>query len=346
MGMANTGIRSGNSGKNAKGNGSKKSDAFFSDEVPLYNMYRLPLMNTEEINASIRRIQNGDPQEEKLRREMVLRNQGLVRVFAKHFVGRGVSMTDLLQEGMIGLNTAIDRFDESRDVKFSTYATYWIREGIRRVIANEGRTIRVPVHQFDRALHLIGIQQTLQAKYGREPTIYEIYRVAKDEEEQKNEQRSEEGKEEQESVTLFGVSSALRALENGVLSLDWQFTADESDSSTMYDFLPDTEHLSPEDLAHLRGLHGKICLLFSHILRILERFPAKESEVLLCRFGLIGERKKTLHLLGEKLNVSRERIRQIQQKALQRLERQTNLSPDDVRRLLLAKEEIECVLAS
>lgn len=316
----------------------------------LFNYIReckLPLMSSDETIEMISRIQQGDPQETELRRMIVLRNIRLVYVYARRYLGRGLSFQDLVQEGIIGINIAINKFQEAKQTTFSTYAVYWIRQGMTRAIADHGRTIRIPVHRLDAARSLIGIRQSLKLQRGGDPTIYDVYCEANRRIDEKNEERAQENKPLVEHYSLFEVRIGLTVLRNSETnSLDSSLAMDPDGIKTLHDVVPDGGRLSPEDIAHVQSLYDQLNLLFLNIHQIIQRLPQREADILFHRLRLNGKNSMTLQQLGEAWNLSRERIRQLENKALKCLTRHTDLSAEELSYLLSAREELERELAS
>ena len=258
------------------------------DPVRMYlkEIGNVPLLSTEEEVALAQRVEAGD---ESAKKQLIEANLRLVVSIAKKYVGRGMPFLDLIQEGNMGLMKAVDKFDYSKGFKFSTYATWWIRQAITRGIADTGRTIRVPVHMVETINKTLRMTRTLLQELGREPTPEEVA--------------------ERLGVPVARVRAVLKISRDPV-SLDTPI-GEEVDSH-LGDFIEDDSALSPADSAAFSMLREELSTA-------LESLTDRERQVVQLRFGLIDGRARTLEEVGKEFNVTRERIRQIEAKALRKL---------------------------
>ncbi len=254
--------------------------------VYLKEIGRVPLLSSEEEIELAIRIADDD---EKAKRRLVNANLRLVVSIAKRYVGRGMQFLDLIQEGNLGLLKAAEKFDYTKGFKFSTYATWWIRQAITRAIADQARTIRIPVHMVETINKVKKTSSQLLHKNGRDPSAEEIA--------------------EELNMTPDKVREILRLAQEPV-SLETPIG--EEEDSHLGDFIPDDEALSPADAA-------SISLLKEQLAEVLKTLTPREEKVLSLRFGLEDGHPRTLEEVGKEFNVTRERIRQIEAKALRKL---------------------------
>jgi RNA polymerase primary sigma factor len=259
------------------------------DSLRLYlrSIGRVHLLNAEQEVTLAQRIERGDM---AAKQQMIEANLRLVVSIAKSYLGRGLTFLDLIQEGSLGLIRAVEKFDYRRGYKFSTYATWWIRQAVTRAIADKGRTIRIPVHMVDKLNKVVHVERQLIQQLGREPTPEEIATELE--------------------ITSREVRDILRMAQQPV---SLEKPVGEEDDSELGDFVQDQTAESPFELAseHLRR---------ENLRRALAALPEREREVIELRFGLTGERPYTLEEVGRAFNVTRERIRQIENHTLKKLE--------------------------
>ncbi len=268
-------------------NSSNTNDNYFSTDIIKDMLQNIPkgILTREEEKDYFTRIKNND---EKAKEYVILHNQKLVVSIARKYIGRGLSLEDLIQEGIIGLITAIDRFDITRNQKFSTYATWWIRQAITRAIANNGRMIRLPVHFNDKLNKIKKATTELSLTLGRNPTNEEIERYTK--------------------LSKEEVSNLLTNAKE-IISYNALVSEDDSESE-LQDFIPDSKVAIEED--YIRKDLRKI------LYKSLDRLDKRELYIIKERFGLEGP-QKSLEEVGKSLNITRERVRQIEEKALNKL---------------------------
>ncbi len=259
------------------------------DSLRLYlrSIGRVSLLTAEQEVMLARRIERGDM---AAKQQMIEANLRLVVSIAKSYVGRGLTFLDLIQEGSMGLIRAVEKFDYRRGYKFSTYATWWIRQAVTRAIADKGRTIRIPVHMVEKLNKVMHAERQLVQQLGREPSSEEI--------------AAELG------VTVREVREVVRMAQQPI-SLEKPIGDEEE--SELGDFVEDEAAESPFEQAAER-------LRCDNLRRALAVLPEREREVIEMRFGLTGERARTLEEVGRAFNVTRERIRQIENHTLKKLE--------------------------
>ena len=258
------------------------------DPVRMYlkEIGKVPLLSAEEEIELAKRMENGDQEAKKRLAEANLR---LVVSIAKRYVGRGMLFLDLIQEGNLGLITAVEKFDYRKGYKFSTYATWWIRQAITRAIADQARTIRIPVHMVETINKLIRVSRQLLQELGREPTPEEI--------------------SEEMGMPVDRVREILKISQEPV-SLETPIG--EEEDSHLGDFIQDDNVPVPAEAA-------SFTLLREQLVEVLGTLTEREQKVLRLRFGLDDGRARTLEEVGKEFNVTRERIRQIEAKALRKL---------------------------
>ncbi len=259
------------------------------DSLRLYlrSIGRVQLLTAEREVALAQRIERGDL---VAKQEMVEANLRLVVSIAKGYLGRGLSFLDLIQEGSLGLIRAVEKFDYRRGYKFSTYATWWIRQAVTRAIADKGRTIRIPVHMVEKLNKVVHVERQLVQELGREPSAEEIARELE--------------------CSAREVRDILRMAQQPV---SLEKPVGEEEESELGDFVEDENQVSPFDRA-------SETLRKENVRRALDALPAREREVIEMRFGLRGTRPYTLEEVGRAFNVTRERIRQIENHTLKKLE--------------------------
>ena len=264
-----------------------------NDPVKMYlkEIGRVPLLKPEDEPEIAKRIEEGD---EEAKNILISSNLRLVVSIAKKYVGRGMLFLDLIQEGNMGLVKAVEKFDYTKGFKFSTYATWWIRQAITRAIADQARTIRIPVHMVETINKLSRIQRQLVQELGRDPTAEEI------------------------SARMDGISpEKVREIQKIALEpVSLETPIGEEDDSHLGDFIEDKDAMSPDEYANNQ-------LLKDEINSVLAGLTEREEKVLRLRFGLYDGRTRTLEEVGKEFNVTRERIRQIEAKALRKLKHPT-----------------------
>ncbi|MCI5549917.1 MAG: RNA polymerase sigma factor RpoD [Clostridiales bacterium] len=258
------------------------------DPVRMYlkEIGKVPLLTADEEIELAKRMEEGD---EEAKRKLAEANLRLVVSIAKRYVGRGMLFLDLIQEGNLGLIKAVEKFDYRKGYKFSTYATWWIRQAITRAIADQARTIRIPVHMVETINKLIRVSRQLLQEYGREPQPEEIAR--------------EMGISEEKVREIIKIAQEPVSLETPI---------GEEEDSHLGDFIPDDEAPAPAEAA-------AFTLLREQLMSVLSTLTPREEKVLRLRFGLDDGRARTLEEVGKEFKVTRERIRQIEAKALRKI---------------------------
>lgn len=258
------------------------------DPVRMYlkEIGKVPLLTADEEIELAKRMEEGD---EEAKRRLCEANLRLVVSIAKRYVGRGMLFLDLIQEGNLGLIKAVDKFDYTKGYKFSTYATWWIRQAITRSIADQARTIRIPVHMVETINKLIRVSRQLLQTYGREPTPEEIA--------------------EEMGISVDKVREIQKIAQEPV-SLETPIG--EEEDSHLGDFIPDEDVPAPAEAA-------AFSMLKEQLVEVLDTLTEREQKVLKLRFGLEDGRARTLEEVGKEFDVTRERIRQIEAKALRKL---------------------------
>jgi RNA polymerase primary sigma factor len=259
------------------------------DSLRLYlrSIGRVPLLTAEEEVCLAKRIERGDM---IAKQHMVEANLRLVVSIAKGYLGRGLTFLDLIQEGSLGLIRAVEKFDYRRGYKFSTYATWWIRQAVTRAIADKGRTIRIPVHMVEKLNKVIHVERQLVQQLGREPTPEEIATELE--------------------CSTREVRDILRMAQQPV---SLEKPVGEEEDSALADFVEDLSAESPFEIASESLRKENVC-------RVLAALPRREREVIEMRFGLTGGRPRTLEEVGRAFNITRERVRQIENRTLKKLQ--------------------------
>ena len=264
-------------------------DTFSTDDpVRMYlkEIGKVPLLTPEEEQDLAKRMADGD---EEAKRRMAEANLRLVVSIAKRYMGRGMLFLDLIQEGNLGLIKAVDKFDYTKGYKFSTYATWWIRQAITRAIADQARTIRIPVHMVETINKVIRVSRQLLQELGHDPSAEEIA--------------------EEMGMPVDKVRDILKIAQEPV-SLETPIG--EEEDSHLGDFIPDEDASEPSEAA-------SFSLLKEQLMSVLDTLTSREKKVLELRFGIVDGRTRTLEEVGKEFNVTRERIRQIEAKALRKL---------------------------
>lgn len=264
-------------------------------QMYLKDIGKIRLLNSKEEKALGKTIKEGKPTHAEIaKRKLVQANLRLVVSIAKKYIGQGVLFMDLVQEGSLGLIKAAEKFDYSKNFKFSTYATWWIKQTIIRAISNNSRTIRIPVHMTDKIRKFKRMYTTLSFELGRDPTDKEIA--------------------ERLGMTSKQILSIKKALIKEPISLETPVT----DDLNVGDYIEDKSYRSPENQTKNNVLKGSIGNLLSTL-------PERERKIVCCRFGINGEIPRTLEQLGEIMGYSKERIRQLEDNALTKIRQKQEL---------------------
>ena len=259
------------------------------DSLRLYlrSIGRVPLLSADEEVALAKRIERGDI---AAKQHMVEANLRLVVSIAKGYVGRGLTLLDLIQEGSLGLIRAVEKFDYRRGYKFSTYATWWIRQAVTRSLADKGRTIRIPVHMVERMNKLIHAERRMIQQLGREPSAVELAAELE--------------------CSVRDVRDIMRIAQQPI---SLEKPVGEEDDSALADFVEDVSAESPFEIA-------SEALRRENVTRVLACLPRREREVIEMRYGIVGGRARTLEEVGRAFNITRERVRQIENRTLKKLQ--------------------------
>jgi RNA polymerase primary sigma factor len=259
------------------------------DSLRLYlrSIGRVPLLTADEEVSLAKRIERGDM---NAKQHMVEANLRLVVSIAKGYLGRGLTFLDLIQEGSLGLIRAVEKFDYRRGYKFSTYATWWIRQAVTRAIADKGRTIRIPVHMVEKLNKVIHVERQLVQQLGREPTPDEIAAELE--------------------CSTHEVRDILRMAQQPI---SLEKPVGEEEDSSLADFVEDASAESPFEIA-------SEAMRKENVVRVLAALPQREREVIELRFGLTGGRARTLEEVGRAFSITRERVRQIENRTLKKLQ--------------------------
>ena len=267
----------------------KVDDSYSTDDpvrMFLKEIGKVPLLTAEEEVELAIRMSQGD---EEAKRRMTEANLRLVVSIAKRYVGRGMLFLDLIQEGNLGLIKAVEKFDYTKGYKFSTYATWWIRQAITRAIADQARTIRIPVHMVETINKVIRVSRQLLQELGHDPSAEEI--------------AAEMGMPVEKVREILKIAQEPVSLETPI---------GEEEDSHLGDFIPDEDASEPSEAA-------SFSLLKEQLMEVLDTLTPREKKVLELRFGIVDGRTRTLEEVGKEFNVTRERIRQIEAKALRKL---------------------------
>lgn len=266
-----------------------------ADSIQMYlrEIGKVPLLNQEEEMMYAKRKEKGDLEAKK---KLIESNLRLVVSIAKKFTGRSLTLLDLIQEGNIGLFRAVEKFDYRKGYKFSTYATWWIRQAITRALADQSRTIRIPVHMVETINRFNQIERRLVQELGRDPLPEEI--------------AAEMGEDIDKIRQIIKISQETVSLEASV--------GDDDEDSTLGDFIEDEKNIGPDRVAAMK-------LLSDHVRKVIQDLTPREQKILEMRFGLTDGVAHTLEEVGQEFGVTRERIRQIEAKALERIKKHEDM---------------------
>lgn len=266
-----------------------------ADSIQMYlrEIGKVPLLKQEEEMMYAKRKEKGELEAKK---KLIESNLRLVVSIAKKFTGRSLTLLDLIQEGNIGLFRAVEKFDYRKGYKFSTYATWWIRQAITRALADQSRTIRIPVHMVETINRFNQIERRLVQELGRDPLPEEI--------------AAEMGEDIDKIRQIIKISQETVSLEASV--------GDDDEDSTLGDFIEDEKNIGPDRIAAMK-------LLSNHVLKIIQDLTPREQKILEMRFGLADGVAHTLEEVGQEFGVTRERIRQIEAKALERIKKHEDM---------------------
>jgi len=266
-----------------------------ADSIQMYlrEIGKVPLLNQEEEMMYAKRKEKGDLEAKK---KLIESNLRLVVSIAKKFTGRSLTLLDLIQEGNIGLFRAVEKFDYRKGYKFSTYATWWIRQAITRALADQSRTIRIPVHMVETINRFNQIERRLVQELGRDPLPEEI--------------AAEMGEDIDKIRQIIKISQETVSLEASV--------GDDDEDSTLGDFIEDEKNIGPDRVAAMK-------LLSDHVRKVIQDLTPREQKILEMRFGLLDGVAHTLEEVGQEFGVTRERIRQIEAKALERIKKHEDM---------------------
>ena len=266
-----------------------------ADSIQMYlrEIGKVPLLTGEEEMMYAKRKEKGDLEAKK---KLIESNLRLVVSIAKKFTGRSLTLLDLIQEGNIGLFRAVEKFDYRKGYKFSTYATWWIRQAITRALADQSRTIRIPVHMVETINRFNQVERRLVQELGRDPLPEEI--------------AAEMGEDIDKIRQIIKISQETVSLEASV--------GDDDEDSTLGDFIEDEKNIGPDRVAAMK-------LLSDHVRRVIQDLTPREQKILEMRFGLVDGVAHTLEEVGQEFGVTRERIRQIEAKALERIKKHEDM---------------------